>query len=66
MEASALLSATHILEMRDICFCGVLAKRVDIEDISTDAKAIAKNNWETILKPGLLSDIKNEKTKVEE
>ncbi|AIT09620.1 hypothetical protein LO80_06350 [Candidatus Francisella endociliophora] len=58
MEASALLSAAHILEMKAACFCGVLAKRVDSEEVSMDAKAIAKKNWETILKPGLINDIK--------
>jgi len=58
MEASALLSAAHILEMKAACFCGVLAKRVDSEEVSMDAKTVAKKNWETILKPGLINDIK--------
>ncbi|MFT5951039.1 MAG: uridine phosphorylase [Francisella sp.] len=58
MEASALLTAAHILEIKAACFCGVLAKRVENEEVSMDAKEIAKRNWETILKPGLLNDIK--------
>lgn len=58
MEASALLTTAHILGMKAAYFCGVLAKRVNSEEVSMEAKTIAKQNWETILKPGLLNDIK--------
>lgn len=58
MEASALLTVAYLLNLKAACFCGIIAKRVDSEQVSHEAKYIAQDHWERTLKAGLLVDMK--------
>jgi len=57
MEASALFTICSIFKLEATCFCGIIAKRTDTEEISTLGKKIAAENWLKVLKAGLVVDM---------
>ena len=57
MEASALFTMCSVFRLHAACFCGIIAKRTDSEEVSTEGKKIAEINWNKTLKMGLLHDM---------
>jgi uridine phosphorylase len=59
MEASALFVMANAMRLEAACICGVVAKRVESEKISTDAKnGAAKANWEKVAVDGIYHSLK--------
>lgn len=58
MEASAFFTLCSTFNLEAVCFCGVIAKRNESEKPSVEAKNRAKDNWQRLLKAGLLNDMK--------
>jgi uridine phosphorylase len=59
MEAAALFVMASVMGLHAACVCGVVAKRVESEKISLDAKkGTAKSNWEKVALAGIQSSMK--------
>ncbi|MCP4179390.1 MAG: uridine phosphorylase [bacterium] len=58
MEASALLTVCSVFNLKAACFCGIIAKRTDSEEVNPEGKKIAQKNWIVTLKSGLFVDMK--------
>jgi len=59
MESSALFVMASVMRLHAACITGVVAKRVESEKISTDAKkGEAKSNWEKVAVDGIYQSMK--------
>ena len=58
MEASALFTLCSIFDLDAACFCGIIAKRAESENLDLEGKEKARQNWVKTLKAGLLFDMK--------
>jgi len=61
MEASTLFVMCSVFGLEAACVCGIIAKRVDSEEVDIEGKSKATENWQACVERGLYHSMKSKR-----